>query len=318
MSYIKKIAKDAGDLLARHTDNNGGLYARQLVVATLEELFRYEYRRTPWASGELISISNAMNEGAREVSWFALGDVGSAGLVADNATDIPVADIQGDMSINKVATIATAVQFSTQDIRSAAMQGLFDISVEKARAAREAHDRKLDELIRFGDSPLGLAGVCNAPGSFVVTATNGNWASSATAAQIVSDFTQAYSAIFDGTDGVEEPDTAVLPSAVWTRLSTLQNSVASDITVLEYLKRAFPSITLWRQDAGLNAAGAGSTPAMMLYSREQDRLRALMPMVLRPLPLEQHGLVFKMVFESRFGGIATPRPKSIARLDNIQ
>ena len=317
MSYLKKIVDSVGHLPAFRADDNAAIYARHLVTATLQELFRYEYRRTQWASGELISIATNMDAGAREVSWMSIGDVGTADIVADNANDVPTSDIEGDLSINKAYTIATAVQYSTQDIRQSRMQGLFDIATEKARSAREAHDRKLDELIRLGDVPRAITGIVDASGTYHVTAATGAWASTATAAQILADFGLAYSAIFNGTTGIEDPDTAVFPSTVWPRISTLQNSTASDATVLDYMKRAYPGITLWRQDAGLNTAGDGATACVMVYSRDRSRIRALMPMALRPLPLEQHGLVFKMVFESRYAGLAIPRPRSIAKLSGV-
>lgn len=316
-SNLKYVIDSVGHLPMFRTDDNSAIFAQQLVTATLEELFRYEYRRTRWASGELISIATNMNAGADSVAWFELGDVGTADIVADNANDVPTADIQGDLSLNKAYTIATSIQFSTQDVRAARLQGLFDIATEKAVAAREAHDRKLDALIRLGDVSRGLAGVCNVSGSYDITATTGNWATTATAAQINADFQVAWDAIFQGSQGVEEPDTAVFPSTVWGRISSLQNSIASDATVLDFLKRSHPNITLWQVDAGLDNAGNDGNDCVMLYSRDRSRLRALMPMALQPLPLEQHGLVAKMVFESRYAGLAVPRPRAIARLSGV-
>jgi len=87
--------------------------------------------------------------------------------------------------------------------------------------------------------------------------------------------------------------------------------------VLDFLKRSHPNITLWTPDAGLNTAGDAGDAAVMLYSRDRTRVRGLMPLALRPLPLEQHGLVAKMVFESRYAGLAVPRPKSIAKISGV-
>lgn len=317
MSYLKKVCDSVTHLPMFRADDNAAIYARHLVTATLQELFRFEYRKTKWASGELISIATNIDAGAREVSWMEIGNTGAADIVADNANDIPTADLEGDLSINRAYTVATAIQYSTQDVRQSRMQGLFDIAAEKAMAAREAHDRKIDQLIRLGDATKGLVGVIDVSGSFHVTATTGAWGSTATAAQINSDFQVAWDAVFNGTEGVEEPDTAVFPSTVWGRLNSLQNSLASDKTVLQFLKESHPNITLWTYDAGLNTAGDAGGAAMMLYSRDRTRLRAMMPMSMRPLPLEQHGLVFKMVFESRYAGLAVPRPLSIAKISGV-
>ena len=315
MKIFSNYVKDAARKMA--TDDAQSVYAQHLVTATLQELFRFSYRNTPWANGELISISSNMDAGAASVAWLMVGDVGGADFVADNATDLPTSDVQGSLNINKAHTISTSIQYSTQDLRASSMSGLIDIAQEKARAARQAHDRKVDEAIRLGNVGKGIIGICQAPGSWHVTAATGNWGTSATAAQIVSDFTVAYSTMFDGTSGVEEPDTMVIASSVYVRLATLQNSVASDKTVLEYLKMAFPAINLWKSDAGLNTAADDGGPCMLLYSRDSSKLKALMPLMFRPLPLEQSGLVYRMAFESRFAGLATPFPKSILSLQGI-
>jgi len=317
MSYLKKIVDSVNHIPAFRADDNAAYYARHLVTATLQELFKYEYRDTPWASGELVSISTNVDAGAREVSWLTKGNTGSADIVADNANDIPTADIEGELNINKAYTIATAIQYSTQDIRQSRMQGLFDIASDKAVAAREAHDRKLDELIRLGDVPRAITGIVNASGSFHVTAATGTWATVATAAQILADFNSGYAAVYTGTTGVERPNTVVFPSTVWPRISTLQNSTASDASVLDYLKKAYPEITLWRPDAGLDTAGDAGGACVMIYNRDRARIRGIMPMALKPTPLEQKGLVFKMVFESRYAGLAIPRPRSICKLSGV-
>lgn len=317
MSYLKKVCDSVQYLPMFRADDNAAIYARHLVVASLQELFRFEYRKTKWASGELISITSNIDAGAREVSWMEIGNTGTADIVADNANDIPTADLEGDLSINKCYTVATAVEYSTQDVRQSRMQGLFDIATEKAQAAREAHDRKIDELIRLGDVPRGITGITAASGSYDITATTGAWATTATAVQILADFQVAWDAIFTGSQGVEEPDTAVFPSTVWGRLNSLQNSIASDKTVMQFLKESHPNITLWAVDAGIDTAGNSADAAVMLYSRDRTRVRAMMPMVMRPLPLEQHGIVFKMVFESRYAGLAVPRPRSIAKISGV-
>ena len=315
---LKKIIDSVNYLPMCRADNNQAILVRHLVTSTLSEVFRYEYRKTKWASGQLLSYDTSPNPGSREVGWMELGHTGTADIVADNANDIPTADLEGDYNLNKAFTIATAIQFSTQDVRSAQMQGTFNLASEKAAAAREAVDRKLDELVRFGDASKGITGITAVSGSFHVTATTGNWGTSATAAQILADFNVAYSAIFNGTQGVEEPDTMVFPSSVWARVSTLfANPTGGDTTVLVFLKEAYPNITLWTYDAGLNAAGDAGGAAAMLYSRDRNRVRGIMPMALTPRPLEQHGLVMKMVMEQRYAGLATPRPRSICKISNI-
>ncbi len=316
MSYIKNICDSVVDLPMFRGDANNAIFARHLVQETLSELFRQEYTQTKWASGELLPINTSVNEGVREYSYFDLGQAGKASIVADNATDIPSATITGDLTVQKVHTVATYFTYSTQDVRQARLQGLFDLPAEKASAAREAHDQEINDLIRVGNGAAGLEGFTNHTGIIVQAATTANWLT-ATAAQIVAAFSTAASFIRTNSNGVENPSAAVFPVDIWTRISTLQNSTASDITVLRYLQMAWPEITTWMWDDGMKTAGPGGTKSVMIYDRNPRKARAVMPMVLRPMAPEQHGLTFKVVLESRFGGVMTPRPLSALRLDGV-
>lgn len=317
---FKKYCHDSASFIttALHLDANEGIYVRQLVTSVLSEIFTLEYPDTRWASGELISIGPyGVNPGAREFGWREYGSNGEASIVADNATDLPVADIEGDFQLQKIVNIATSIQYSLVDIDAMKMQGPQDIATMKAAAAREVHDRKLDQLITSGDPAQGITGVGFVPGSFHVNAPSGVSWDTATPAQILADLTAGYNASYNGTNGVEYADSVAVASSVWVRLSTLQNSIASDKTVLEFLKLAFPGIKTWRDDPKLNTLGDGGTRCAMIYRNDPTRLRAVMPKTLVPLPLVQDGMVFKQGFYSRYAGLAVPKPLSIVKLQGI-
>lgn len=316
MTNLKAICDSVADLPMFRADTQTGIYARQLVTATFRELFRFEYPNTKWLNGGLIPISSTVNEGATEYSWVEMDHSGRAELVADGATDIPFADVAGRNNLRGIKTLAVGVRYSRQDVRTARMQGLFEIASEKAAAAREAMDRTLDDLIRSGDGAAGLDGVVNQPGIIVAAAGTGNW-QAATAAQIVADMTTAINAVINGSDGVEVPNTVVMDVASYTRVSTLQNSTASDITVLQYLQRAFPMIQRWDWEQGMATVSAAAGPAVLIYRNDPSRVRAVMPMMMQAVPPQQSGLCFTLNFESRFGGVMTPRPRSILRLDGV-
>jgi hypothetical protein len=327
MKYTEKQRKDKAVELRRvcdavphlpmfKTDVETGVYAQQLVTVTLAELFRHEFPETKWVNGGIIPMATNVDEGAKEYGYQEMEHVGEADIVADNATDLPTADVAGRYNLRRIVTVADSIRYSTQDIRTARLQGMFDIAQEKAVAAREAMDRRLDELIRTGRETAGLQGITNAPGIIVQSAITGTW-STATGTQIVSDFTPAANTPTDDSSGIEMPDTALFSVANWTRISTLVHLPAvSDRTVLSFLKEAFPHITRWDWEPGLSTAdAAGTGNAVMIYKNDPSRVRAVFPMMMRALPPEQSGLVFKLGFETRFGGVMVPRPRSIIRLD---
>jgi len=315
--YNDLICDSVRHLPMFRADVSTGVFAEQLVRYTLQEVFRFEYAETKFASGQLLAIDTGVAEGAKEYSYLELDHTGLAEIVADNATDLPYADVSGRNNIRQIKTLATAVTYSTQDVRSAQLQGRFDIATEKARSAREAMDRKIDDLMRTGDAVAALQGFTNLPGINVLPAPTGTWAT-ATSAQIVNDFNFAANASLIETDGVESPNTAIFPVQQWTRISTLPfDPAGGTTTVLEYLQKAHPQINLWTWEFGLDSVSLTGGPSVMVYNRDRAKVRGIVPMLMRALPVEQHALNFKLAFETRYGGIIAPRPRSIVRLDGV-
>lgn len=307
---------------AYHKDGAGGLIAAHLVTATIQEVFTFEYPQTKWASGLLAPISFSENPGASSYAYHMVDQVGEAEIVSPMATDIPTAEATGELTTGVIQTVACKIQFSTQDMRAANMAQMMGFPYDgvqlKVSAAMEIHERKIDKLIRQGLASASLYGYTTHPGILSFALPTGAWANPATtAAQIVSDFSalRAYQAV--QTNGVESADTAVFPLDVWSRLSGTQNSAASDLTILAYLKLSNPDITLWEVDFGMATAGVGATSVGILYNRNATKARAIMPLRLQPLPVEARGLVLEIVMESRFGGVMAPKPKSICLATGI-
>ena len=58
-----------------------------------------------------------LNEGATEYSFVEMGNTGRAEIVADGATDLPFADIEGRNNLRAIKTVGIAVKYSRQDCR---------------------------------------------------------------------------------------------------------------------------------------------------------------------------------------------------------
>lgn len=309
------------DSVGRSFNKDDAFYAQDLVNSTLSRIFELEYPELGWLNGGLLDMSQEVDPGAASYSYLEMGGAGQAGLVAPNATDIPSVDLQGNQNIGAIATVACSFQYSTQDVRQAALQGRqggfsFSIAERKARAAREAHDRKINALLATGDGGAGLRGITNHPGIFVLGATTGTW-STATAVQIAADFDAAYALMVGDTNGVETPDTCVVSPLVLARLKglTWDAGNSSNISVMAYLETAYD--VKFFKDATMAVASAASGNAMLMYRKGMDKAFGVMPLMLEVLPPEREGLVFKVVLESRFGGVAVPKPQSVLRLDGI-
>ncbi len=301
----------------RHADDPNGLFAVQLVRATFQELFRFTFPDTKWMNGGLISRNTSINEGATEYSFTELEQTGRAQIVADNATDLPSADVDGRNNILPIKTVGISCTYSRQDVRTARLNGKFDIVQEKVAAAREGHDRTLDDFILNGVPAAGLRGVVNQPGIIVQTAVTGSWTEATASTDIIADIRTALNAIMNDSDAVEVPNSGLFPVDKWNLLNR-RIETGTDMSILGYLRTAFPMITRWDWDVPLKTAdAAGTGPAALFYRNDPTRMRAVFPMMMAPVPPEQRGLSFVINFETRYGGVMTPRPRSVLRLDGI-
>lgn len=310
------------DSVPKHIDHlradaSPSLYAATMVRQTLSEFFRHEYPELKWINGGLVYIDESLPEGTSTFEWQEMGVVGEADYVADDATDIPRADIFGQINVGRAKSIATHFRYNRQEIATSKLMGNgINLVTEKSAAARLVMDSRLNRSIALGRPEVGHAGVLNAPGIAVDAATTGNWLS-ATAAQIVADFTTAWTAQFQATNGLLVADTAVMPIEIYTRLSTLQNSVSSDLTVLEYLQKTAPQIKRWEWDPLMSTASPAGGRAMLLYRNDRTVARALIPKVFEFLPEQESALSIKIIGYCRFAGVIAPKPLGMLLLTGI-
>lgn len=317
MATLDFVAKQVSEMPnIRHVDDPNGIFAEQLVRATFAQVFKHEFPESKWMNGGLIPRNTEINEGATEYSFTELIETGRAKIIADNATDIPNADLEGRNNILPIKTVGIGCTYSRQNVRTARLNGTFDIVQQKVSAAREGHDKALDDFILFGVPEHGLRGVVRQPGIIIQTAAF-TIAEGTTADNIILVIRTALNTIMNDSDAVETPNSAVFPLAQWNVLNRRISDGTSD-TILGYLRTAFPMITNWTWNVPLKLAdAAGTGPAAVFYKNDPTRMRAVFPMMMSPLPPEPKGLGFQLLFETRYGGVMTPHPRSILRLDGI-
>jgi hypothetical protein len=307
--------------VARFQDDQSGLFAQQLVRATFAELFRFSYPATKWMNGGLIPLDTSISDGATSYAYTELEQTGEAKIIGSNATDLPMADIAGKNNIEGIESVGIAIQYTRQQVRTARLNGTFEIAAEKVASAREAHDRTLNGFIRNGVPAVGFKGVIDQPGILVDAAITGNWiAGGASADEIIADVTAAINGVMNNSDQIEVPNTVLFPVAEWNLISTLRIGTGLDgsgATVLSFLRTAFPMIQRWDWEPGLSTGSATGGPCLLVYANDRSRMRAVFPLMMNATPVQERGLSFIINFETRFGGVMTPRPRSVLRLDGI-
>jgi len=253
-------------------------------------------------------------------SW---DQVGMAKIINYYANDLPnVALVRsGPGESRRVYGIGVAFGYSIQDIRAARATGL-GLEQRLANAARYAYLQKENELAMLGDTNLGIPGFVNNPNTTSVTLANNaagtskKWADK-TADEIIKDIGDTIAAIRVASNGVETPNTLLLPEAQYTKIATTPRAATSDVTILEFVLQSNPFITAVIPVYQLKGAGAAATDVMIAYDRNPDKVSLVVTQDFEVLPAQEKAYMFEFPCHGRTAGVILWAPKSVAQANGI-
>lgn len=305
---------------AGHSDSDG-MFAASLVKETSKQLVERLYPEFKWAMGDLIKFNRSGSIGARVDEYFEEDLFGEADFIGDTGEDAPTVSLSMEPRTNRFANIGIKMIVTDMDVERARVQGVFDVAREKSKAAKRGYMQKLNSLVLNGDEAKGLSGVRAVPGALRFSATNGSW-DSAGPEDIAADIVAAYQEIYDGSNTVYKPNSIVLPSNLGIRLHELQNSLASDIGLLDRLKKVFGAgteypITNWVFDHTMNTASDAGGRAFLLFNNGSDFIEAKLPVDFKPARPKQEALHMEQLWWGRYGGLRVYHPRSIAFVAGI-
>ena len=274
----------------------------------------YNVFKVPLKAFELIPVDSTTAPGARAVIYEQYESTGIAKIISNYADDLPTADVKGKEFHSTIKSIGNSYVYSKDDIRAAQFAGK-PLNQRKANAAVEAHRQQINKLAFFGDAEYGIQGLLtnsNIPNAPVVAgaATTLTWVTK-TPDEILKDLNSAVSDMLDLTNGVEVPNTIVMPIAQYNHIATTARSANSDTTILEFFKGNNPGIeVMWATE--LKGAFSGGTDGFIVYNRNPDKLWMEIPMMAQMSPAQEKGLSYSVPVESKFGGVIIPYPLSVS------
>ena len=280
----------------------------------------YDVKHKALKALTLLPVSTEQDPGADRIIWRSFDQVGVAKIVSDYANDFPRADVAGDEHISPVRDIGSSYGYSLKEIRRAQKAGV-SLDAKRAEACRRAIDEKQDKIAWFGDAKAKLPGFINAEGITEYVAANGaggskTWATK-TADEIVADVAGIITAAGEATNGIENPDTLILPLSLYNKLMTTPYGANRDKTILGFIRENYPQITRidWVQD--LAGAGAGGSSRVMAYSRDPLKVEVQIPQRLEQFPPQQKGLAFDIICAQSTGGTLVYYPLSVVFCDGL-
>lgn len=306
------------------TENNTRLDGAEQVFfdeqLALVKARTYDVKHKALKALQLLPVSTEQDPGADRIIWRSFDQVGVAKIVSDYANDFPRADVAGEEHISPVRDIGSSYGYSLKEIRRAQKAGV-SLDAKRAEACRRAIDEKQDRIAWFGDAKAKLPGFINAEGITEYVAANGAGGGKAwsgkTADEIVADVAGIITAAGEATNGIENPDTLILPLSLYNKLMTTPYGANRDKTILGFIRENYPQITRidWVQD--LAGAGAGGSSRVMAYSRDPLKVEVQIPQRLEQFPPQQKGLAFDIICAQSTGGTLVYYPLSVVFCDGL-
>ena len=282
-------------------------YARELEYI-LTELVEYDYAKI--THRDFFPIDSSAGAAADSIVMRQITRTGMAKIIADYSDEIPTVNAYTEESIGRIRSIAIGAQWSLQEIRAAASTGK-PLDREYALAAREAMLRKENVIAFDGDASHNLVGLFSSGTGIPFAAVAGAVWTSKTPAQILFDMQRASNEPSENTGDNESPDTLALPPAQYNYIHETGAGTSTDTTIAKYFLANSPTIKRITKHRELAGKGPGSTDVMVAYEANARKIQLNVPLDIEQLPPERDGLVTRVIYHSRCGGLTIRKPLSV-------
>ena len=299
-------------------DANESVFFKRQLESVMARQFDVKFR--PNKALSIFPVDSSDGPAATEITWRGFTRVGTAKMVSDYAHDFPRVDVYGFEDSVKPKDIGDSYGYSIQEIRRAAMAGM-PLEARRATAARQAIDDKIDYIAWYGDTATNLKGFLDYPGISEYTTTSGTsgdteW-SVKTADEILKDMNGIVHYVVEATNGIELPDTMLLPLGQYNYINSKRLGDGSDKTILayfmennQYIKSVIPVVEL-------DGAGSGGSDRMMVFVNDIDHLCIKLPLGFEVGEADKKGFEYQIPCVARTAGMVVFYPASIAYADSI-
>jgi len=291
--------------------DDAGLFLQRQLEYIRPQVFETAYADIKYPT--ILPVTSEAGNAAQTFTYRIMDSTGEFKLIADAADDLPRADIsQIERSIN-IRSFGGSFGYTVQELRAAQMANVA-LEQRRAVAVRRAYEEKVESVAMFGESTVNMAGFFNNATVDIIAADKWFTTAGITAQEMNELLNYGVTAVVNGSNMKEEPDTILLAYEDYNKASTTRNSDSSDVTVLEYFLRTNPYIRnvepINQLTKGKNG-GKLNTSRMVVYKRDPEKLQLHIPQPLELFPPQQRGLEFIVPAHARVGGVAIYYPKSV-------
>jgi hypothetical protein len=291
-------------------------FSRQLEFIRTQNV---EMRFPNFMARKLIPVKNDIDEGVLTITWRSYAPAGVAKLISSYADDLPRSDVTAEENTSKVHSIGNSYGFNIDEVAAAAYAGN-SLDTKKAAAARRANEQEVERIASTGDARFNILGLLNQPNVLTYMPPAGastftDWARK-TGPEMLADLLGIVQGIVSTTNGIEKPNTVLLPETQMGLAMTTRIGTVSDTTVAEFFTKTRPGIELlaWER---LKGAGASGSDRMIAYYRDPNYLELNIPKEWTELDPQERNLEVVIPCHSRIGGVVLYYPLSMSYGDGI-
>lgn len=296
---------------------NDAAYVESQLDVMMPEVIREAYPDRTYAAA--FPLAKGLNPGAISVTYRFGKGVGRAQIVEGSSSEVPLVEYGVQPFTSALRLIRLAFEYSQEDVRQGQFAGE-PLDRQKAITCQEGHEEEIDRLAWVGSSAHQVYGLVNHPNILrIVTSTTLD--SSSTPANILAVLNLAIAKMTALTNGIEQPDCLALPPAQHKYLhqTPYSSTGAGDArTIAEVFRAGNPEIKQIMAVHWLgSAAGTVSANTMVVFNRARAKVEHLLAMAPTRNPVAFDGTVYRVVMESKSGGLRVHKPFSVLAVEGI-
>lgn len=267
---------------------------------------------------ELIPINTDYPEWADTWEYISYDAVTLGKFIGSSADDLPKIGINANKSVVPIGYAGNAYDYSLDELRKS-QQLRIPLDVTKAQMAFRGAQEHTQRVAYFGDAPRGMQGLFN-NANLALDNSTVDW-NTATGQEIVSDMNGLGIDVWINSANVHLPNTWIIPSTRYARISERRMDTGTDTTVLEFfmLNNIYTSMTGQRPRLEprlqLADAGVSNRDRMMAYELNAQNLGMVNPIPWRALAPQMRGLNVFVPCEYKISGVEFRYPFSGAYRD---
>ena len=264
---------------------------------------------------QFVPVSHECDPADQTVTYYQWDSFGAAKAISNYGMDLPNVDVAGKEFSAKIKEIGASYTYTVNDVRVALKTGT-SLDQKRAAAARRAIEAGIDDTLAWGLPEFGMPGLLNHPNVSTVTLPTGTW-SSASAENILKDLNYMVQTIIVATKQVHTPDTLILDTVSFARLSqTVAGNQLND-TIMGIFLKTNPYIKNIDQWVKLDTASAAGGPMILCYLRNPDVAEAEIPVEFEQHPLQPRNLEFVTNCTARVSGVQIRYPNALCYATNM-